>query len=553
MRPSDDKEFDKGSGIEKVPSPEQSIAALELLGRVWGFVKYHHPTVTEGKVNWDYELFRVLPKYLGTESKEEQSEVLLAWVKSLGEYQTLEKVDDFDESYTLTPSYKWIDEVESTALADELNSLRAAKRTWNNYYAGIAISHKPFNEQAYPQFDYPDAGFRLLSVYRFWNIIQYYSPYRNLTDKDWDKVLVEYIPRFLNAKDALGYRLVAMELICELHDTHASIRGPDKIISEFRGTKIAPLHLRFVEGKLVVTGYIEKFAVDDNELRIGDVVTTVDGVSVSKWVQTKGRYFCASNEAAKMRIIAQSILRTNRKRLALTVNRNGKESPVELACFNRSDVGRATAAQRSKREPWKVLDGGVAYLYAGSLKKKDCQTEQFSKQLDGKKALVVDLRCYPSQTIVLTLGNLLASERTVFATFTMPNLTTPGAFKFSFNAKVGSWGLFNKQKPFPGKVAILVDENSQSQAEFTAMAFRVAPQARVFGGTTAGADGDVRGLALPGDIKTTISTKGVYTPDGKDAQRVGIIPDVRVTPTIEGIKSGRDEVLDAALDWVSRE
>ncbi len=551
LRPNDDKEFDKGSGIKRVAVTKQSIAALELLGRVWGFVKYHHPTVTEGKVNWDYELFRVLPKYIAAKSTEKQSEILLGWIKSLGEYESLAKAPNFDETHTLTPNYKWLDKVESSALADELNALRAAKRTWNNFYAGILLSHKPFNEQAYPQFDYPDAGFRLLSVYRFWNIIQYYSPYRNLTDKDWDAVLAEYIPRFLNAKDGLGYRLVAMELICELHDTHASIRGPDKIISEFRGTKIAPLQLRFVEGKLVVSGYIEKFAVDENELRIGDIVTTIDGVSVRDWVQTKGRYFCASNEAAKMRIIAQSILRTNGDRLALTLDRNGKELPVEVACFDRSDVGKAAAAQHLKRQPWKVLDAGVAYLYTGTLTKEDNQKEQFSKELDGKKALVVDLRCYPSQTIVLTLGNQLVSKRTVFAKFTTPNLTTPGSFEFSYDAKIGSWGLFNKQEAFPGKVAILVDENSQSQAEFTAMAFRVAPQTRVFGSTTAGADGDIRGLNLPGDIKTRISAKGVYTPDGKDTQRVGIIPDARVTPTIEGIKSGRDEVLEAAIDWIN--
>jgi C-terminal processing protease CtpA/Prc len=44
-----------------------------------------------------------------------------------------------------------------------------------------------------------------------------------------------------------------------------------------------------------------------------------------------------------------------------------------------------------------------------------------------------------------------------------------------------------------------------------------------------------------------ISGIGVFYPDKKPTQRVGIIPDVEVRPTIQGIRSGRDEVLEAAL------
>ncbi len=41
-------------------------------------------------------------------------------------------------------------------------------------------------------------------------MIQYYFPYRELTDKDWNDVLGEYIPRFINATDALEYRKVSI-------------------------------------------------------------------------------------------------------------------------------------------------------------------------------------------------------------------------------------------------------------------------------------------------------------------------------------------------------
>ena len=44
-----------------------------------------------------------------------------------------------------------------------------------------------------------------------------------------------------------------------------------------------------------------------------------------------------------------------------------------------------------------------------------------------------------------------------------------------------------------------------------------------------------------------ISGIGVFYPDKKPTQRVGIIPDIEVRPTIAGIRAGRDEVLEEAL------
>jgi C-terminal processing protease CtpA/Prc len=44
-----------------------------------------------------------------------------------------------------------------------------------------------------------------------------------------------------------------------------------------------------------------------------------------------------------------------------------------------------------------------------------------------------------------------------------------------------------------------------------------------------------------------ISGIGVFYPDKRPTQRVGIVPDVEVQPTIAGIRAGRDEVLEEAL------
>jgi C-terminal processing protease CtpA/Prc len=96
-------------------------------------------------------------------------------------------------------------------------------------------------------------------------------------------------------------------------------------------------------------------------------------------------------------------------------------------------------------------------------------------------------------------------------------------------------------------VVILIDETSQSQSEYTTMAFRSAPNAIVVGSPTAGADGNASSIPLPGGIQSMISGIGVFYPDKRPTQRVGIIPDIEVRPTIQGIRAGRDEVLEAGV------
>jgi hypothetical protein len=59
-----DRQFDAGSGIVISELSNTQIGNLALLGKVWGFLKYHHPAVTSGTRHWDYDLFRVLPGVL---------------------------------------------------------------------------------------------------------------------------------------------------------------------------------------------------------------------------------------------------------------------------------------------------------------------------------------------------------------------------------------------------------------------------------------------------------------------------------------------------------
>ena len=55
---------------------------------------------------------------------------------------------------------------------------------------------------------------------------------------------------------------------------------------------------------------------------------------------------------------------------------------------------------------------------------------------------------------------------------------------------------------------------------------------------TAGADGNVSQINLPGGIQTYFSGLGIFYPDGTPTQRIGIVPDIEVKPTLAGLRAG---------------
>jgi hypothetical protein len=86
-----------------------------------------------------------------------------------------------------------------------------------------------------------------------------------------------------------------------------------------------------------------------------------------------------------------------------------------------------------------------------------------------------------------------------------------------------------------------------SQAEHTGLFFEAACKPTFIGSPTAGANGDITRLVVPGGITLTFSGHDVRHVDGRQLQRVGLIPDIEARPTIAGIRAGRDEVLERAL------
>jgi len=542
-----DHEFDTGSGLVISTLSTVQIENLAMLGKVWGFLKYHHPAVTTGTRHWDYDLLRVLPAVLAARDREAGSIVLRDWIGRLGPLPSCDPCLSLtDENLHLRPSLAWIE--SDTAVGRELAGLlrtvhrsrSAGKQFFVSQVPGIG-NPRFDNEPMYAALRWPDPGYQLLALYRFWNIIEYWFPYRDQLDGDWDRVLAEFVPRVALAPDKDAYQLEMIQLIARVTDTHANLWSAPPGLRPPAGNCQLPVTIRFVENQAVVTGYSDAAAGPATGLRIGDVVESLDGVPVEQMVGRWEPYYPASNRPTRLRDIARAMLRGACAAAGVGVRRAGDSvrlTPQRVPLANADPRARATHDRPG--EAFQMLSSEVAYLKLSSV-----QAAQAASYVDRAKAtrgLVIDIRNYPSEFVVFALGSRLVDRSTPFARFTTGDLAQPGAFRWGAPINISS------QPPhYAGKVVILVDESSLSQAEYTAMAFRANPRAMVVGSTTAGADGNVSQVPLPGGLSSMISGIGVFYPDKTPTQRVGIVADVEVRPTIAGIRAGRDEVLEEAL------
>jgi hypothetical protein len=542
-----DREFDSGSGIVISQLTRAQIDNLALLGKVWGFLKYHHPAVTTGTRHWDYDLFRVLPAVLAARDRAAGAMVLRDWIGRLGAVPACSPCLTLgDENLHLRPGLAWIesDTMAGSELAGLLRSIYRARPRGSQFFvtAASGVGNPRFdNEPAYADLRLPDAGFQLLALYRFWNIIEYWFPYRDQLDEDWDRVLAEFVPRLALAPDKNAYQLELIQFIAKVSDTHANLWSAPPQLRPPAGDCQLPVTVRFVENQAVVTGYSDAAAGPATGLRIGDVIDSLDGVSIEQLVGRWEPYYPASNRPTRLRDIARAMTRGACAAAGVGARRADGSVPITAPRLPLASLTpRAGWTHDRPGEGFQLLSGEVAYLKLSAV--KAAQAASYVERAKGTRGLVIDIRNYPSEFVVFALGSLLMDRATPFARFTISDIEHPGAFRWSPPLSL------DPQPPhYAGKVVILVDETSQSQSEYTTMAFRSNPRAVVVGSTTAGADGNVSPVPLPGGLRSAISGIGVFYPDKTPTQRVGIVADVAAHPTIAGIRAGRDEVLEVAL------
>ena len=436
---------------------------------------------------------------------------------------------------------------EDAALKEAIQGKRVAQR--QNRAPSPAAGQIAQKDQPYPEMVFPNTEYRLLALFRYWNVINYFFPYKHLIGDSWETVLPRYIPKFEANKDAVDYQLTVRELVTEMRDSHGGVRNANAASEKF-GTHVPPVLMSYIESKSVVT------KVMDNKLpiKIGDVVLAVDSEPVEKRREYLARYSAASTPQWLMRNVnGRLLLGPKDSVVKLKVQGIGGDTrDVELTRSQAIMDPKLFQLLERSTPVMQVLPSG--YGYADLDRLQAGEVDKMFETIKDTPAVIFDMRGYPNGTAWSIAPRLTEKKNVVAALFSRPileatNLTNSelaDSASYSFAQRIPE----RQGDVYKGKVVVLINEDAISQAEHTCMFFEAATDVTFIGTPTAGANGDVTLMVLPGNLTVSFSGHDVRHADGRQLQRVGIQPTIKVAPTIRGLVDGRDEILEAAVKYL---
>lgn len=536
-----------GGPLQLTTLTPRQVDNVAALGQVWGFLKYFHPAVVAGQRDWDAELLRQLPPVLACRSAAERSRLLSAWVTGLGPVPACPAcATPPTQPVRLAPDLRWAQDAQrfSAPLRQQLAFIAANRYQGVPYYVSQMRSSTVFpHEEAYADQTCSGAGLRLLALCRYWNMLQYYYPYTYALDENWARVLLDLLPRFAGATTALAYRHAALALFARVHDGHARFYPPDPLLEAERGAYQVAADVQFLDDQAVVVRVRRDGLVPPSSLEPGDVLTHFAGTPVADLVKQRLPETGGSNRAAQLNTIALNLLYAATPQVELQVVRAGQ--PLRLAAPG-IKVGTVPPVQPAVADSmYRFLTPEVGYIDMARI--KGAKVPAIMRAFAHTKGIVVDQRNYPGEFVATYLAGFFLAQPVPFAKFIQRDPGYPGRFLWFPADTLKPAG----PTPYAGRVVVLVNEVSRSLAEFTAMALQATPRGTLLGSQTAGADGNSTPITLPGGLKTLMTGIGVYYPDGRETQRIGLVPNVPVRPTIAGLRAGRDELRDQAVELIT--
>ena len=423
-------------------------------------------------------------------------------------------------------------------------------------------------DQTYAGTAYPSAAHRILAAFRLAAAIDHFFPYRELMAKTGQQLLREYIPVLEKAGTALEYHLAVAEMAAHIQDSHGFVASP--VLAEHLGS-VPPLRVRMVEGRLIVTAFGTPSASTCGDgpyafgcpeplastplasMAVGDEVVTIDGIEAAHRIQQMRKYVAASTQQALQRDASYLALAGPKdSRVALTIrDAQGRIKQTELARTVWNLPYLRMSGSRSG-DVYRLVTPAIGYVDLTRL--EPSMVGKAFETLRHTSAIIFDMRGYPMGGAGAVPQFLYGQPAAATALLDVPvAMLSPdplGQFMRQSIVQSSVQQIRGNPNGYKGRTLMLIDERAQSWSEHTGLLLQALHGTQFVGGATAGANGGMTAVWAPGGIRIQFSGAGVRQADGRPLQRVGLQPHVRVEPTIGGIRTGRDEVLEAAIRYL---
>ncbi len=418
---------------------------------------------------------------------------------------------------------------------------------------------------------YPSLGYRMLAAAKIFSEIDHFFAHKKIMDKNWEESYRAMIPKFIEAKDSLEYLRAVAELYSNIDDSHGFIaRVKDEFslrlnpIIQGRGNYIPPVFTSVIENKVMISGIYNDSVCKSIGISKGDILLSIDGKDPMQMIDDVRKYQNASNKASQTFFICNFLLfgQEGQAKNLKVQDAKGKIKNIIMPLLKEydgnfySDDYTLGFYSRHNKPTFYLITKDIGYADITSPISGDNIDSMF-KLFKNTKAIIFDVRGFPHSSYSL-FDKFAQNPDAIIAKFSVPAPSSPNVKATGYEATEDEDNHVSKDRVnfkkggwiYPGKVVMLINEIPQSAGEYVCMTLKAMCNATFIGSHTAGANSNLTDFNIPGSIKLWLSGANVMHPDGKSMQRVGLQPDIFVRPTIKGIQSGKDEVLERAIKYL---
>lgn len=383
---------------------------------------------------------------------------------------------------------------------------------------------------------------RILGIIKIWTIVKYFYPYLDDYRVNWDNVLTKYLESVQKTKSDKEYYTLVQEMMVNLKDSHVSTFHPS--ILDFSKIFVAPIQFKSIGEKVVVTAIDSSVNAD---IYVGDEIVSINDETIDNIIKREAKRISSSNQQGLLSTIfnvgnfigeSGSIIKFEIK--------NGDsnkfvEIPRTMYVFQFMGFG-------DKRESSSILKNNIGYLNLSALTNSS-ELEKELIKMGNTKSLILDLRnSYPTADYQRFL-QMLCKDKVVTRRSEVPIIRANQAKIWQYNTtEINPIASFTYNKP----IAVLIDKTMISRPEDIAINLKAFPNVVFVGEQTQGTDGERTKIHLPGGGETSFTGQVVRFGNGETFQGKGIIPDIPVQQTIDGIKNNRDEILEKAIEILEK-
>lgn len=362
-----------------------------------------------------------------------------------------------------------------------------------------------------------------------WGIFgrKFYDP--NMHDNDWNALYARFRPYLQYAENTSVLNTIISEMIGDINASHTGFypRSDSRSVSR----PVAYLGLEFNQRQVLPLGvevsriYMGSGLYSFYGIRSGDILISINGTDITPFTSVDSLLTDMAG-----------------KKLDLVFRRGNTEIKASLTGLNwgpNRELWYQDKVERIRRKTNELSDNRIGYVNIPSMSTSEYSkfiSEVFTKNAD-KDALIIDIRGNSGGRIHNDLLSFLAKQ--------------PNAYSTS-----RTYGTVPRETPtrtWTRPIALLINENSFSDAEIFPQLFKEAGYGTVIGMPTSGSVIGTWSVQLLDGSSMRMPGSGWYRLDGTNMEGNGAEPDILVEMTPNDIIADNDLQLKKAVEVLLQE